>query len=345
MWGRLPMKQIISIILRFLISAGMLVLVFRDHSLSGEMMPHLRALSREWPWTLAGLASVGMSILVHAWRWWVVLRVQVPGISFGLTFRATLVSGLFNIASLGPIGPDAYRILALRRHFPTQGMAIGASVVLDHLAGLISMAMVYLGFGLVALKQWPGQATAVQGLLRSFSIFLLISSVGIVLSVISLSPRVMNWGRKRLPWLLNHPFMIKMEESFKPLWTTWPSSLLASFISLSVFFFSFFAFYCGVRAVGGHADLMPVMIAMPVVDMAAAIPISVSGLGVREKTFETLMSALSGLPHSTAVAGSLAGWVFNVIWGLVGGVVFILNRPVEEPAETAVAHRLSTADE
>ena len=316
MWGRLPMKQIISIILRFLISAGMLVLVFRDHSLSGEMMPHLRALSREWPWTLAGLASVGMSILVHAWRWWVVLRVQVPGISFGLTFRATLVSGLFNIASLGPIGPDAYRILALRRHFPTQGMAIGASVVLDHLAGLISMAMVYLGFGLVALKQWPGQATAVQGLLRSFSIFLLISS-----------------------------FMIKMEESFKPLWTTWPSSLLASFISLSVFFFSFFAFYCGVRAVGGHADLMPVMIAMPVVDMAAAIPISVSGLGVREKTFETLMSALSGLPHSTAVAGSLAGWVFNVIWGLVGGVVFILNRPVEEPAETAVAHRLSTADE
>jgi len=212
-------------------------------------------------------------------------------------------------------------------------MAIGASVVLDHLAGLIAMAMVYLGFGLAALKQWPGQAETVQTLLRSFSVFLLVSSVGIVLAVISLSPGMMNWGRKRMPWLLNHPFMVKAEESFKPLWTSWPSSLLAAFISISVFFFTFFAFYCGVRAVGGHADLMPVMIAMPVVDMAAALPISVSGLGVREKTFETLMSALSGLPKSTAVAGSLAGWVFNVIWGLIGGVIFILTKPKTKDAE------------
>ena len=329
------MKRLLSILLRIIISAVMLVLVFRDQSWSGQMMPHLHALAKEWRWSLAGLASVGLSVLVHAWRWWIVLKVQVPGVSFGLAFRATLVSGLFNIASFGPIGPDTYRILALRKHFPRQGMAIGASVVLDHLAGLIAMAMVYLGFGLVALKQWPGQTNAVQGILKGFSAFLLISSVGIVLAVVSLSPTVMNWGRKRLPWLLNHPFMVKMEESFKPLWTTWPSSLLASFISLSVFFFSFFAFYCGVRAVGGHADLMTIMIAMPIVDMAAAIPISLSGLGVREKTFETLMSALSGLPKSTAVAGSLAGWVFNVIWGLIGGVVFILGKPKGEEPEVA----------
>ena len=322
------MKRLLSIAVRFLISAGMLALVFRDRSLSEQMLPHLQSLWQQWPWTLAGLASVGMSVLVHAWRWWVVLRAQVPGASFGLTFKATLVSGLFNITSLGPIGTDTYRVLAIRRHFPRQGMAIGASIVIDHLAGLISMAMVYLGFGLMALKQWPGQATEVQTLLREFSVFLLISSVGIALSVISLSPSVMNWGRKRLPWLLNHPFMIKMEESFKPLWTTWRSSLLASFISLSVFFFSFFAFYCGVRAVGGQAELLPVMIAMPVVDMAAAIPISISGLGVREKTFETLMSALSGMPKSTSVAGSLAGWAFNVVWGLIGGLVFILSKPV-----------------
>ena len=321
------MKRFLSIALRFLISAGMLALVFRDKSLSGEMMPHVRALLREWPWTLAGLATVGMSILVHAWRWWIVLKVQVPGISFGLTLHATFVSGFFSIASLGPIGPDTYRILALRKHYPRQGMAIGASVVLDHLAGLIAMTLVYLGFGLMALKQWPGQATAVQGLLKSFSVFLLVSSIGIALSVISLSPTVMNWGRKRLPWLLNHPFMIKMEETFKPLWTSWRESIAASIVSLSVFFFSFFAFYCGVRAVGGHADLMPVMIAMPVVDMAAAVPVSVSGLGVREKTFETLMSALSGLPKSTAVAGSLAGWMFNVIWGLIGGLFFLIGKP------------------
>ena len=68
------------------------------------------------------------------------------------------------------------------------------------------------------------------------------------------------------------------------------------------------------------------MLAMPVVDMAAALPISVSGLGVREKTFETLMAALCGLPEATGVAASLAGWLFNVFWGLIGGAIFILFR-------------------
>lgn len=326
------MTRFLSIALRFLISAGLLALVFRDHSLNDQVLPHLRNLWQAWPWTLAGLTSVGISILVHAWRWWIVLREQVPGVSFGLTFRATLVSSFFNITSLGPIGTDTYRVLAIRRHFPRQGMAIGASIVIDHLTGLVSMAFVYLGFGLAALKQWPGQATEVQSLLRGFSSFLLVSSVVIALSVISLSPAAMNWGRQYFPRLLNHPFMLKMEESFKPMWTAWRSSLLATFISISVFFFTFFAFYCGVRAVGGQAHLLPVMIAMPVVDMAAALPISISGLGVREKTFETLMSAFSGLPKSTAVAGSLAGWMFNVLWGLIGGLVFILTKPATEPA-------------
>lgn len=326
------MSRFLSILLRFLISAGLLALVFRDHSLNDQMLPHLRSLGQEWQWSLAGLGSVGLSILVHAWRWWIVLRQQVPGASFGLTFRATLVSSLFNITSLGPIGTDTYRVLAIRRHFPRQGMAIGASIVIDHLTGLVSMAFVYLGFGLAALKQGPGQAEEVRGLLSGFSTFLLVSSVGIALSVISLSPAAMKWGRQYFPRLLNHPFMLKTEESFLPMWTAWRSSLFATFISVFVFFFTFFAFYCGVRAVGGQAHLLPVMIAMPVVDMAAALPISISGLGVREKTFQTLMSAFSGMPASTAVAGSLAGWMFNVFWGLIGGVVFILTKPAGKTA-------------
>ncbi len=326
------MRRFLSIALRLLISATLLVVLFHEHSLSGQVLPHLQSLLREWPWTLLGIASAGASVLISAWRWWVVLRAQVPGVSFALALKATVVSGFFTITSLGPIGADAYRVLAIRSHYPRQGMAIGASVVIDHLAGLVSMAVVFLGFGLAALKQWPAQAGEVKSLLHAFTVFLLVASVGIGLSVVSLSPGMMNWGRKRMPWLLNHPFMIKMEASFSPLWSTWRSSLLASGISVGIFFFTFFTFYCGVRAVGGSAPLLPVLLAMPVVDMAAALPISVSGLGVREKTFETLMAALCGLPEATGVAASLAGWLFNVCWGLFGGLLFILTKPAKTPS-------------
>ena len=320
------MKRFLSIALRLVISATLLVLLFHEHSLTQQVLPHLQALVREWPWTLLGIASVGASVLTSAWRWWVVLKVQVPGVSFALVLKASVVSGFFNIASLGPIGGDTYRVLAIRRLYPRQGMAIGVSIVIDHLAGLIAMAVMFLGFGLAALKQWPGQAAEVKSLLHGFTVFLLIASVSIGLAIGSLSPRMISWGRKRMPRLLNHPFMVKMEADFRPLWSSWRSSLLAAFISISIFFFTFFAFYCGVRAVGGQAPLLPVMLAMPVVDMAAALPISVSGLGVREKTFETLMAALCGLPEAVGVAASLAGWLFNVFWGLVGGAMFILFR-------------------
>jgi len=93
-----------------------------------------------------------------------------------------------------------------------------------------------------------------------------------------------------------------------------------------VFAFHFLSFYCGIFAVGGSAPLMEVMAAMPMVDAAAGLPISVSGLGVREKTFETLIHALTGLPEALAVSASLAGWLMSVVWGALGGLLFICGK-------------------
>jgi hypothetical protein len=59
------------------------------------------------------------------------------------------------------------------------------------------------------------------------------------------------------------------------------------------------------------------------VDTVAGLPISVSGLGVREKTFETLVHGLTGLPGATAISASLVGWLMGVVWGVFGGVLFL----------------------
>ena len=85
-------------------------------------------------------------------------------------------------------------------------------------------------------------------------------------------------------------------------------------------------FYCGLQAVGGRAPLLAVFGTMPMVDAAAGLPISVNGLGVREKTFSTLLQALAGLPPATAVSASLAGWLMGICWALLGGLLFIRGR-------------------
>ena len=79
---------------------------------------------------------------------------------------------------------------------------------------------------------------------------------------------------------------------------------------------------------------------MPIVDVVASLPISISGLGVRERTFDFLLNQLTGTPTGMAVAASLIGFVFHSFWGLIGGIAFIT-----EPARSKLPTLLNEDEE
>jgi hypothetical protein len=329
------MKKALAIAVRVLISGGLLWLLFREHSLTEKILPQLGMMAKEWRWALAGIACAGLGQAFSALRWWIVLRPQVPQATLGLAVEATLGAAFFNITSLGTLGGDAYRVIAVKQKHPGSAAAAGMSILVDHLAGMFGMSLLFFAFGIAALQQWPSFAPRVQSILGGFAVFLVIGSALMVLSVLSLSPGFIAWMRRRCPRIPRWAFLDRMSHTFDPFWQSWRSGLMAVFLSLGVFLSIFSAFYCGLRAVGGSAPLLPVLIAMPIVDMATALPVSVSGLGVREKTFEALMSALVALPHATSISAALAGWLFSIVWGLVGGVLFIFRRPQSMALENA----------
>jgi glycosyltransferase 2 family protein len=88
----------------------------------------------------------------------------------------------------------------------------------------------------------------------------------------------------------------------------------------------FSSYYCGMRAVGGKASYGAVISAMPVIDSISGMPISVAGVGVREKLFEVLMRDLAGIRPETAVAASLAGFACNALWAGLGALLFLKKR-------------------
>lgn len=319
--GPSRMKKFLAIAGRLLISGLLLWLLFREHS--GKILPHLSSLVHQWQWTAAGLLCAGVSVFLSAWRWWVVLRPQVPAARFGDALHATFVAGFFNITSLGTIGGDAYRVIAIKQRHPGTAAGTGMSIVVDHIAGVLATAVLFFGLGIVALYQWPDNASGIRSVLVGFTLFFVLASIGMVGSVLTLSPPFLRWAGRISPRLVNLPFVQKTAHTFDPLWSSWRASLLAVAISLVMSSLYFASFYCGLRAVGGEAPLLSVLMAMPIVDVAAALPISVSGLGVREKTFETLMAVFVGLPEATSVLASLAGWLFTVCWGLLGGLLFV----------------------
>ena len=326
------MKKALVILLKLAITTALLWMIFREHRFTSAILPHLRAMLTHWGWTLAGLLCVGISTWLSALRWQVLLRGQAQSVPTAEVLRVTVVSNFFNITSLGATGGDAYRVLALIRRPGAQRLPIVVSVLLDHMLGTVGLAILFLTCGFGFRDRLDSYGLETRAIVKGFGIFLTGTLGGIVLSVILSTPRLYHWGESKLPRLLGWPPLKKFAQACDALRRDWAGSLIAVGLSVLIFVTFFLSFYCGIFAVGGQAPLLEVMAAMPIVDIAAALPISVSGLGVREKTFETLVHALTGLPEATAVSASLAGWLMSVVWGLLGGLLFIRGARAKIPS-------------
>jgi len=319
------MKAALLLLLKAAVTALLLGLLFREHSKA--LLAPLEGLLANPGWTLAGLAAAGGALLFAALRWQAVLRGQGLDLPLAELGRLILIAAFFNTTSLGVVGGDAWRVLALLRRPGTQRLPVVVSVLLDHVVGLVSLALIFLTCSwwvrerLVRLD--PVALAAVQG----FAVFMLGTLAVIALTVAASAPAVHRRLAGRLAGgLFQRPALQKFIEACDALRRAWRQSLIALGHSLLLFACHFGLFYCGLRAVGGDAPLAEFLAAMPVIDAAAGLPVSVSGLGVRETTFEILVGGLTGLAAPLAIAASLAGWLFTVAWGLLGGLCFVGGR-------------------
>lgn len=321
------MKKALVMLLKIAVTTVLLGLIFREHQFAAEILPHLRAMGMNWGWTLAGLASAGLAIYLAAVRWQMLLIGQGQHVEGKKITRITLEAAFFNITSLGALGGDAWRVMVLLRGGGSQRqLPVMASVMLDHIVGLVSVSMIFLGCGWVAREQLEALSPEAAAVVRGFAVFMSGTLFGTLLCALSFTPSIYTWGESKLPWLLGWPPLKKFGQACDALRRAWRWSLLSLAASLLLYLFHFLVFYCGIHAVGGSAPFMEFMAAMPIIDTAAGLPISISGLGVREKTFESLVGGLSGLSASLAIAASLAGWLMNVAWGLLGGLLFLRDR-------------------
>ncbi|MBB5033981.1 lysylphosphatidylglycerol synthase transmembrane domain-containing protein [Prosthecobacter vanneervenii] len=324
------MKRLISISLRLLISGVLLALLFREHDLIADIVPRLRALLTNWPWTLAGIAVAFLALFLAAMRWHIILRGQVPDLPFRIVLHTELISAFFNISSVGVVGGDTYKIMSLSRRLPGQTMPVSVALVLDHLTGLISVAFLFGTCMLLRASHWSELGYDLRMLFTGYGTYVGGGLAGLIISWISFKPNLLAWGRRTFPGTMGHPklagILARAEQVHDVFALLWRRTLSAAVVSTGMHTAFFMSFYCGLRAVGGSAPVLDVLTAMPVVDAAASLPVSISGLGVRERTFEALLAGLAHVPEAVGVSASLAGWIFNLFWGVIGGVLFLRVR-------------------
>jgi uncharacterized membrane protein YbhN (UPF0104 family) len=91
------------------------------------------------------------------------------------------------------------------------------------------------------------------------------------------------------------------------------------------------------RAVGVIQPVGTWFTVVPLVSLLMVLPISIGGFGVRENSLEYLLRGY-GVPSETGVTIALLWGLCTIIAGLVGGVLFLLERrplPIVAEQQTA----------
>ena len=279
----------------------------------------------DYRWLGAGAALAGIAIVFQGMRWWLFLRGQALAVSLGRAVELTMIDSLFSLASVSGLGGDAARIILLMRDHPGRKLVIAMAVMADHLAGLVSLAVLFFIISVAKFDAIVHQSILGRGVIH-FAWFYLGGGLAMVLMIfVCASPpihRLIHGNGRFARW----PFMSKIPELYDIYRKNWKYALAGLVASFFMLFAYFSSYYCGMRAVGGKAEYAAVISAMPVIDSISGMPISIAGVGVREKLFEVLMKDLAGVPPETAVAASLAGFACNVFWAGLGALFFLKKR-------------------
>lgn len=279
----------------------------------------------DYRWLAGGAALAGLSVLLQAARWWLFLRGQSLDVSLGRATELTMIDGLFSLASVSGIGGDAARVILLMRDHPGKKLVIAMAVTADHLAGMVSLALLFFVVSAARFDALAAPSVLGEGVIH-FAWFYLGGGLALVaLIFICASPPVHRriHGNDRFArW----PMMRRIPELYDVYRRNWRHALGGLMVSFLMFGAYFSSYFCGMRAVGGTPEYSAVVSAMPVIDAISGLPVSVAGVGVREKLFQVLLHDLAGVPAETAVAASLAGFFCNALWALLGALFFLKKR-------------------
>lgn len=314
------MKRILLPIIQVAITIGLLWWIFHKPETRADMAKALREANLIW--LVPGILSVGIACLLQNERWRLLMKVQ--GISMGWfrTLRVYFIGLFFNLFLLGATGGDVVKIFYAMRETASKKSAAFLSVLVDRLMGLLALVavtVVLVTFRYDILKQKPALLSACGGIM---ALMVGIVFAGFLVDRFDLAKKL----PKRLPF---HAKILEFALAFSIYTRDGKTMALTFGLSIFAHLLNFLAFYFAARAFNlftGPSGVLDVFSVLPIINTITALPLSLSGVGVREELFKQLFS-LFGVEQNYSVMISISGFMMTVFWALVGGVTYLFYRP------------------
>ena len=317
------MKKTLITTLQVAVTVFALYWVFRKPETRAGMVTALH--NGDFHWLFAALAIAAVPPICATARWWLLLRVQTIHLTIKRAFQLYMVGMFFNLFLLGSTGGDAVKLFYLLRERPEPRLRAGAfmSVVMDRLLGMVALIILSAGF-VLARYHWLTQTRATAGWVNGFLVILAGILGGIAFAFIAAQSTLLERLPAKLP---GRTIFIEVSAAIRVYTRAWQTSLACIFISFFGHAAMFITFYFAARVMRAGVAFWDVTVVMPIINTYVSLPFSLSGIGVREQLFTTMLGDLCHLAEDKAVLISLIGFLCStVFFGLIGAVMYLFYR-------------------
>lgn len=312
-------KKTLLTLLQVMVTIGLLWWVFHDPERRTEMWKALRL--ADWGWLWLGVGVFFLCTILATARWKILLAVQDIEMTWLRTWQLFMIGMFFNLFMLGSTGGDVVKMFLTMREARKNKTAALLSVFMDRVIGmlaLIFLSVVFLYFRYDMLSHTPGSAALLNVLL-----WLLAGALLTIVGMFVFS--ALGWVHYLPQWTPLRGRFVEMSAACHMYAKSWRKTIWAFLISFPLFAMFFITFYCAARAFTDLLGVLDIFSVMPIVAVITAIPISVSGIGVRESLFVSLLAPF-GVSAAVATLISVTGFLINTLGSLAGGLIFLFYR-------------------
>lgn len=290
-------------------------------------------------WGLASLVFMGATIFIGAFRWRMVLATQGLQLPLPRTNEISLVAHFFNSFLLGSTGGDlmkAYYAARETHHLKTEAVV---TVFADRLIGLFSMLL----FAAIMLVPNLGLFLKFKRLeaLAGFDLAML-AAAGVLMYLAFYGGSSSRFPKARA-WLSRLPKWDHIERSLVACRTfgRHPGFLLKTLsISMILNVFCVLQIMALAKGMGLTIHPMSLFAIVPIIITISALPITPSGLGVREGLYVTMLSVPGiDIEATQAFSLSLLAYGGSLFWSMVGGVLYATYKHQHHLDEVAAESR------
>lgn len=297
-------KKIVFLTLKVFISALLLAFIVRKAGLQGV---YSYFQSMDLRYFLASSILYLVVVYFAALRWGMLLDEVYPP---GKLFSLYLIGSFFNNILPGAVGGDTVKVYYLYRETRKAGTSFG-SVFLDRYIGLAGLLFIGLISGLFAFRelaaigvQWAIPSICAAFVLGSLAVFGF--RIGKRFSVLSDFYEYLHEYRRRKKTLI-----------------------MAFFLSLLIQTMAIGMIYLVARGIGQRLTFTALFVFVPIITTVTTLPISISGLGVRESAFVLLFGLVGVAPEASVSISFL--WFLSVATASLLGLVEYLRYRNTEP--------------